>query len=705
MFAPAMRLAVEVSTCSADRTGIGYYTEHFVDALLATRAVGDDLILINNGKPAPELYDRWRDHLRIGGVPVRSIWMQRDANRLLVESGADFAMFPNYIAPLNVVCPFVNVVHDLAIIRMPEFFNIGKRASQRPLLPLIVRRAAAVGTVSAASRRDIVELLGVPEHRVLMLPGAPHPACRVPLPAEVERVRRAYGLSRRYIVSVGTLEPRKNLPTLLRAFDRLRTQAETADLDLVVIGGRGWRDRELRAEIASRLASGRLHTLGYVPEGDLVALYGGAEVLAYPSHFEGFGLPVVEAMACGTPVVTTDVPALREVSGGAAVLVPLGDELALADAVADMVRDPEVRAAARAKGLARAKTFSWEASAEHLWRFARETVAARSHWVAGKGKANGKANGTFTGTPTGTSTTAGEIKVEVAGDDPKWSILATVVYADMFDAPISLEEVARTCLGAQLSPADVRERVSAPPLVDLLTLDGAGMLTLRGREELVALRDDGVRRTAELLARHHSGDGRAGSLPFVRCWRSPEGWRTRTREAATTSICSWSRRRGARTRRTRCCFWPARSRVAAGSCARTISSTRTTCASPTTTICSPRTRRSRWFRSLASKPSTPSSRATRRGFARSIPSYQPRPPGHDAAAVAPAAPRRAVFARRWATRSNGCCRSAGGFTSGGARPARPRRTWCSTPEIPEVAPVGPSPAGAADFRRTAARAP
>src|SRR6266496_298536 len=333
MFPPAMRLAVEVSTCSADRTGIGYYTEHFVDALLATRTEGDELILISNGKPAPELYDRWRAQLRIGGVPVRAIWMQRDVNRLLVESGADFAMFPNYLAPLNVVCPFVNVVHDLAIIRMPEFFNFGKLASQRPLLPLIVRRAAAVATVSDASRRDIVELLGVPEHRVLMLPGAPHPACRVPSPAEVERVRKAYGLPRRYIVSVGTLEPRKNLPTLLRAFDRLRAQAATADLDLVVIGGRGWRDRELRAELATRLASGRLHTLGYVPEKDLVALYGGAEVLAYPSHFEGFGLPVVEAMACGTPVVTTDVPALREVSGGAAVLVPLGDEVALAGAV------------------------------------------------------------------------------------------------------------------------------------------------------------------------------------------------------------------------------------------------------------------------------------------------------------------------------------------------------------------------------------
>jgi len=511
-----MRLAVEVSTCSADRTGIGYYTEHFVDGLLATRAAGDDVVLISNGKPAPELYDRWRDHLRIGGIPVRAIWMQRDANRLLVDSGADFAMFPNYVAPLNVVCPFVNVVHDLAIIRMPQFFNIGKLASQRPLLPWVVRRAAAVGTVSAASRRDITELLGVPEHRVLMLPGAPHPACRVPSDADVARVRQAYGLNRRYVISVGTLEPRKNLPTLLRAFDRLRarTGTPTEDLDLVVIGGRGWRDGEPKAEIAARKASGRLHTLGYVPEQDLVALYGGAEVLAYPSHFEGFGLPVVEAMACGTPVVTTDVPALREVSGGAAVLVPLGDEMALADAVATIVGDPQARSAARAKGLARAATFSWEGSAEQLWRFARETVVGRKEWVA----ARKSSTSTSAATSTITSASASALKreLEVGGRSGEWSILATVVYADLFDAPISVEEVARTALGVRLSPDEVRKRVGAPPLSDLLTLNAEGILTLRGREDLVALREDGVRRTAALLDQHHKVIGALASLPYVR---------------------------------------------------------------------------------------------------------------------------------------------------------------------------------------------
>ncbi|HMF41250.1 MAG TPA: glycosyltransferase family 1 protein, partial [Polyangia bacterium] len=486
-----MRLAVEVSTCSAERTGIGYYTEHFVDGLIATRAPGDEVVLISNGKPAPELYDRWRDRLRVGGVPVRAIWMQRDANRMLRESGADFALFPNYIAPLNVCCPFANVVHDLAIIRMPEFFNIGKLAVQRPLLPLIVRRATAVGTVSAASRKDIVDLLGVPEHRILMLPGAPHPACAVPSASEIERVRRAYGLDRRYIVSVGTLEPRKNLPTLLRAFDRLRAHAGTpmADLDLVVIGGRGWRDRELRAELATRLASGRLHTLGYVPENDLVALYGGAEVLAYPSHFEGFGLPVVEAMACGTPVVTTDVPALREVSGGAAVLVPLGDEVALADAIAVFVSDQREREAARARGLARAATFSWEGSAQRLWDFARETVS-------------GRARSTSTPTSTIAAVSAPAAAIDVDGADPDWAILATVLYADLFEAPITVTEIARTCLGAQMSADEVRRRVLAPPLAGLITLDPTDVVTLQGREQLVARREEGVRRTDELLDRH-----------------------------------------------------------------------------------------------------------------------------------------------------------------------------------------------------------
>jgi glycosyltransferase involved in cell wall biosynthesis len=512
-----MKLAVEISTCSAERTGIGYYTEHLVDALVATRAPGDEVVLISNGKPAPELFDRWESRLCVGGVPVRSVWMQRDAGRLLDEAKADFALFPNYLAPLTTTCPYVNVVHDLAIVRMPGFFNLRKRALQRPLLPIVVRRAAAVATVSEASRRDVLDILRVPADKILMLPGAPHPACRPPDASDVARVRHAYGLQRPYILSVGTLEPRKNLPTLLRAFDRIvaRPDGATAELDLVVVGGRGWRDRDLLREIAARRTGGRLHVLGYVPERDLVTLYGGAEVLAYPSHFEGFGLPVIEAMACGTPVVATDVDALREVSGGAAVLVPVGDDAALAAAVAGIVGDPAARAAAAARGLARAGDFRWDKTAQRLWQF------ARGHKRAGRSPAAGGGPAALRVQP-GAATRV-EIDERALADDPSWAVFATVVYADGFDAPITVDEVARTCLGARLSSEDVRRLVAAPPLADLLSLDraaypggGGGTLTLRGRESLVARQADGIRRTAELLARHRRVIAALANLPFVR---------------------------------------------------------------------------------------------------------------------------------------------------------------------------------------------
>ena len=348
-----MKLAVEVSTCSSRRAGIGYYTEHLADALWATRAAGDDVVLISNGRPASELDDRWRDRLRIGGIPVRSIWMQRDAHRMLAEAGADFAVFPNYLAPLAVACPYVNIVHDLAIIRMPGFFNLRKLALQRPLLPHVIRRAAAVGTVSEASRGDIVRLLGVPEHRILMLPGAAHPACRVPARGG-DRARPGRVRHRAAVRAVGRHAGAAQEPAAAAAGVRSAAGARR-----LARGGDRPGDHRRAGLARSRAARGdrapagdraRCTSSAMCPEQDLVPLYGGAEVLAFPSHFEGFGLPVVEAMACGTPVVASDVAALREVAGGAATLVPAGDEAALADALATFVGDADgARAGPRAR--------------------------------------------------------------------------------------------------------------------------------------------------------------------------------------------------------------------------------------------------------------------------------------------------------------------------------------------------------------------
>ena len=502
-----MRLAVEITTCTPQRAGIGYYTEHLVDGLLATCGPGDEVILIGNRKLGLDVTEKWAGRLRIGGVPVRYIWMQSDAPRMLRDVGADFAVFPNYLAPLGSPCPYLNIVHDLALIRTPEFFNTRKRLMVRALLPIVSQSAAAVGTVSEASRRDVVSMLSVREDRVVMLPGAPHPTCRPSTPDEIARVRSRYHLTRPYVLSVGTLEPRKNLPMLLQAFDRLlaRTGTASAELDLVTVGGRGWRDRHLRAELERRLPNGRVHAIGYVPEADLVALYGGAEVLAYPSHFEGFGLPALEAMACGTPVVASDISALREVSAGAATLVPPGDEAALASSIAALVEDRGLHAAARERGLARASAFGWDKTANTLWEFARAHTRRRPPSISQLPLARAAGADAPVGPP------------PAGGDEEDWAILATVAYADLFDAAVSVEDLARTCLGVRLGAAEVRRRAQLAPLSELIALDPQdSVVTLRGREELVARRQEGVRRTTELLQRHEMVISALATLPFIR---------------------------------------------------------------------------------------------------------------------------------------------------------------------------------------------
>jgi glycosyltransferase involved in cell wall biosynthesis len=497
-----LRLAVEVTTCQALRTGIGYYTEHLVDALLQTRAAGDELVLLSNRAPAPALAKRWADHLRVEGNRVRAAWMQLDAPRLLDACGADVAAFPNYIVPLASPCPTISFVHDLALLRMPELFTVRKRLMMRPLLRQSVAAASMVATVSQASQRDIVALLGVPPEKIALLPGAAHPFCG-DVPAQmVDTVRARHRLARPYVLTVGTLEPRKNLLTLLSAFDMLGRP----DLDLVVVGGRGWRDRRLVRELGARQPLGHVRWLGYVGERELVALYAGAELFIYPSRLEGFGLPVLEAMACGTPVVASDVPALREVAGDAARLVPPGDAEKLAAAVSSLLSDPSAAQLAREQGKLRARKFSWTRTAERLWRLAHETGAARLRPRQASAR------------PETTELSAAlPLGAPPRGLDARqWGLLATVAYADLFNAPLSIDDAARACICTALSENDVVRVARSAALEDHLTLHPSGQLVLAGREELIPRQLEGASRTTSLIDRHRRTLGMLATLPFVR---------------------------------------------------------------------------------------------------------------------------------------------------------------------------------------------
>ena len=226
-------------------------------------------------------------------------------------------------------------------------------------------------------------------------------------------------------------------------------------------------------------------------------------MLAYPSHFEGFGLPALEAMACGTPVVASDISALREVSAGAATLVPPGDEAALASSIAALVEDRALHAAARERGLARASAFGWDKTAATLWEFARAHTRRRPPSISHLPLARGA------GAPVGPP--------PAGGDKEDWAILATVAYADLFDAAVSVDDLARTCLGVRLGAAEVRRRAQLAPLSELIVIDPRdSVATLRGREQLVARREEGVRRTAELLQRHELVISALATLPFIR---------------------------------------------------------------------------------------------------------------------------------------------------------------------------------------------
>ena len=271
-----------------------------------------------------------------------------------------------YVAPPLCPARIVVSVHDLAYEHYPQFFSRAEVARFRALVPWTIRRAAAVLTLSEFSRQDIVRHYGVPPEKVVVAPCAADPMFR-PLhdEARLADVRARYGTGERFILCVGNLQPRKNLGTLIDAYVRLR-RADATRHKLVLVGRKAWLYDDIFAVARASGYAGELVFTGYVPDEDVVALDNAADLFVYPSIFEGFGLPPLEAMACGTPVVTAQGSSFPEVVGDAALTVDPLDAEALAAAIATMLRDAGLRARFSARGLQRAATFSWEASARAI---------------------------------------------------------------------------------------------------------------------------------------------------------------------------------------------------------------------------------------------------------------------------------------------------------------------------------------------------
>jgi glycosyltransferase involved in cell wall biosynthesis len=357
-----MRLALDGTPLLGPRSGVG----EVVSGTLLELARRPDLEVIAYG-----LTLRGRKDLAAAVPPgvhaasrtfparlVRQLWLRTEFPRVERWTGRiDVVHATNYVGPPTKAGEVVSV-YDLGFVRYPEF--VAADSLDYPeLLRRAVRRGAWFHTTSDFVRDEVIETFSVPPERVVRVyPGIP------PIQGgNAARGRELAGVNR-FVLAVGTIEPRKNLPTLVRAFDALA--ADDPEVMLVVAGQRGWGADAFDAAVAAAHHRDRIRAPGYVSADDRRDLLAGASVLAYPSHYEGFGFPPLEAMAAGVPVVTTHAGAVAEVVGDAALLVDADDVDALAGALATVLTDAGVRRVLVERGRERHRAFSWEQTVDQL---------------------------------------------------------------------------------------------------------------------------------------------------------------------------------------------------------------------------------------------------------------------------------------------------------------------------------------------------
>jgi len=313
---------------------------------------------------------RWR--MSVSRLPatnraMRILWEQTVLPWSVSQSQADLLHALAFVGPLACPRPMVVTVYDLSFLLFPDAFNRLNRWYLSTMAPLSARRARRVIAISESTKRDLVRLAHVPAERVAVVyPGLEPDMRRVDDPAALAAFRRRHGLPEHFVLFVGTLEPRKNVTALVQAYSVLQRRGVRSHA-LVLAGSKGWRYESVFAAIEESGVKQDIILPGYVTHDDLPLWYSAADAFVYPSLYEGFGLPVLEAMACGAPVITSNASSLPEVAGDAGLLVAPDDVDGLASAIERVIRSADLGAEMRAQGAARAATFTWE-------RMARATL-------------------------------------------------------------------------------------------------------------------------------------------------------------------------------------------------------------------------------------------------------------------------------------------------------------------------------------------
>jgi glycosyltransferase involved in cell wall biosynthesis len=367
-----MHIGIDARLVHYRRAGISQYTLHLLEQLAAVDQA-DQFTVFQSRRDASTLVDQPNFRRRSLWTPPHHRLEQIFLPLELATVDLDVLHSPDFIPPFRRSAKSVITVHDLNFLLYRDFLT-PESASYYGQIDQAVRKCDHIIAVSQSTKRDIVRLTGASEDKITVVHEAAHPSYR-PLDrgAAMHRVREQFGQERPFVLFVSTIEPRKNVPTLLKAFRRLLDDYRP-EVDLVLAGEKGWLFDEVFRLVQELSLDGRVRFLGRVATEDLIALYNAAQLLVHPALYEGFGLPPLEAMACGTPVVVSNTSSLPEVVGDAALLVDPEEPDEMTVAIWRLLSDDAVRQQMRDKGLKRAGLFSWRRAAQETLGIYRRLV-------------------------------------------------------------------------------------------------------------------------------------------------------------------------------------------------------------------------------------------------------------------------------------------------------------------------------------------
>lgn len=371
----ARRIGIDVTSALTQGGGIGRYTRELIRALVLINSA-DELHLfsarIPEGLPLPQSLTT-ADNVTYHAAPLSERWLYRLWYRARLPvpvqwttGPLDLFHSPDFVLPPSSGnIPTLLTVHDLSFLHYPETFPKPLVDYLNRVVPWSVNRATHILADSEATREDLLSLWQVPANKVTVLYSGVNEQFRPVSDGEkIAAARQRYGLDGRpYVLAVGTVQPRKNYQMLIRAF---RPVADKLPHSLAFVGGKGWLDEGMKREVERQDLTERVRFTGFVNDEDLPALYSGASLLAFPSLYEGFGLPILEAMACGLPCIIADASSLPEVGGSAAKQIPAKDETKWTEALLEVLTDEEKQAEMIGAGFKQVQSFSWKKAAGEL---------------------------------------------------------------------------------------------------------------------------------------------------------------------------------------------------------------------------------------------------------------------------------------------------------------------------------------------------